>query len=80
MAKVKVTRQPMPEQAPEERIKNFSEVPFGFSGETAMLEASRCLQCKKQPCVSGCPVSVKIPQFIKEVAEGNFDNAAKIIK
>lgn len=68
----KLPRNKMPEQKPEERNKNFLEVPLGYSPETAISEAKRCLQCKKPGCVSGCPVNVDIPAFIKLIAEGNF--------
>ncbi len=71
---------PMKSQDPEERINNFDEVPLGYSDEEAMQEAERCLQCKHQPCVDGCPVSVPIPQFIKKVKEGEFSKANEIIK
>ncbi len=80
MAKEKIPRQPMPEQAPQDRSKNFDEVPFGYSEETAMLEASRCLQCKKPRCVTGCPVNVDIPGFIAHVKEGRFLEAAVNLK
>jgi len=63
--RMSIPRQPMPEQKPEERAKNFLEVPFGYSTETAMLEAERCLQCKNRPCVEGCPVRVQIPGIYK---------------
>lgn len=63
---------PMPEQRPEERIHNFQEVPLGYSPEMAIAEASRCVQCKKKQCISGCPVQIDIPGFIKLIAEGNF--------
>jgi len=76
----KIPRQPMPEQAPAERVKNFNEVPLGYSDETARLEASRCLQCKKPPCVAGCPVGVDIPGFIREIAGGDFLKSVGIIK
>ncbi|MCA1787646.1 MAG: dihydropyrimidine dehydrogenase, partial [Desulfobacteraceae bacterium] len=59
--KEKIPRQPMPEQAPEVRRRNFEEVPLGYSPETAVKEAQRCLQCKKPACVTGCPVEVDIP-------------------
>jgi glutamate synthase (NADPH/NADH) small chain len=75
-----IPRQPMPEQPPKDRIKNFEEVPFGLTPEQAVLEAKRCLQCKKPRCVDGCPVGVNIPAFIKLVAEGKFDEACKKIK
>lgn len=71
---------PMPEQNPNERIKNFLEVALGYTEEMAVEEAQRCLQCKHRPCVSGCPVNVKIPDFIKLVAEGKFQEAYEKIK
>ncbi len=75
-----IPRQKMPEQDPKTRSKNFKEVPLGFSPETAMIEASRCLFCKKQPCVNGCPVEIDIPGFIKLISEGQFLEAAKKMK
>jgi len=78
--KEKVPRQKMPEQNPQKRIHNFEEVPFGYSEETAMTEAKRCIQCKKPGCVGGCPVDVKIPEFIKEISEGRFIEAALKLK
>ena len=72
-------KNPMPSQAPDVRNKNFSEVALGYSEETAIDEAQRCLNCKNMPCVSGCPVKIHIPAFIKEVAEGNFEKAYEII-
>jgi len=76
----KIPRQGMPEQAPDERIKNYKEVPLGYSEETAMLEAQRCIQCKKPLCVEGCPVNIDIPGFIREIKDGNFTEAIKVIK
>lgn len=73
-------KHPMPEQAPQERVKNFNEVPFGYDAETAMKEAARCLQCKEAKCVEGCPVEVDIPDFIKLVVEGKFDEGIKKLK
>ncbi|MEG1875303.1 MAG: NADPH-dependent glutamate synthase, partial [Angelakisella sp.] len=70
---------PMPEQPAQVRNHNFSEVSLGYSAETAMEEAARCLHCKNRPCVSGCPVGVPIPEFIGEVAKGNFAEAYEII-
>ena len=78
--KQKIPRQPMPEQEALVRARNFDEVPFGYSPETAMLEASRCLQCKKPKCIEGCPVDVKIPEFIALIAEGDFSGAARKLK
>lgn len=69
----------MPVQRPDVRNKNFSEVALGYTKEQAMDEAQRCLNCKNRPCVSGCPVRIDIPDFIKEVAEGNFEKAYEII-
>jgi glutamate synthase (NADPH/NADH) small chain len=77
---VKKEKHKMSEQDPKERIKNFNEVPFGYSPETAIEEAKRCLQCKNRPCTVGCPVEVDIPEFIKEIAEGNFDKAVEVLK
>jgi glutamate synthase (NADPH/NADH) small chain len=70
----------MPEQPPEERVRNFDEVPHGLRPEQAQLEASRCLQCKKPACVQGCPVAIDIPDFIGHIAEGEFDAAVASLK
>ncbi len=78
--RVKVPRQPMPEQKPEERVKNFKEVPHGLTPELAQIEASRCLDCKKPLCIAGCPVEVDIPGFIKLIMDGDFSGAARKIK
>jgi len=75
-----IPRQKMPEQDPLERAGNFDEVPYGFSPETAVLEARRCLDCKKVQCVINCPVEIDVPGFIKLVAEGKFLEAAQKIK
>jgi len=72
-----VSRQAMPEQVPEIRRRNFAEVPTGYTAETAVIEASRCLQCKKPSCVEGCPVNVDIPGFIARIAEGDFKGAIR---
>lgn len=69
----------MPRQSPEERRNNFLEVASGYTKEMAMEEATRCLNCKHKPCVSGCPVHIEIPSFIKEVVSGNFEGAYDII-
>ena len=74
-----VPRQSMPEQDPQVRRTNFKEVPLGYSEETAVMEAKRCLQCKKPSCVLGCPVEVDIPGFIQQIADGNFDEAIRVI-
>ena len=69
----------MPTQAPEVRAHNFNEVALGYDQETALAEASRCLNCKNRPCVSGCPVNIHIPEFIAKVKEGDFEAAYQII-
>ncbi|MFC1724278.1 NADPH-dependent glutamate synthase [candidate division KSB1 bacterium] len=76
----KIPRQKMTEQEPKVRAKNFKEVPLGYSPETAMLEASRCIQCKRPFCVEGCPVEIEIPAFVKLISEGKFAEAAIKIK
>ena len=80
MANMSLTKVPMPEQDPNVRNKNFEEVALGYTPEMAIEEATRCLNCKNKPCVSGCPVQVKIPEFIALVAEGKFIEAAAKIK
>ena len=74
-----VTRQKPQEQDPLERARNFDEVSFGFTPEQAVAEARRCLHCKKPMCVTQCPVSIKIPDFIAAVAREDFAEAARII-
>jgi glutamate synthase (NADPH/NADH) small chain len=78
--RVKIPRQSMPEQDPQVRSKNFDEVPLGYTEEQALLEASRCLHCKKPFCVSGCPVDIDIPGFIELINEKDFTGAARKIK
>ncbi|SHF29502.1 glutamate synthase (NADPH/NADH) small chain [Desulfofundulus australicus DSM 11792] len=73
-------KHPMPSQDPRERIRNFNEVALGYDEETAVAEAKRCLQCKKEPCRQGCPVEVDIPAFIRLVAQRDFAGAIKKIK
>jgi glutamate synthase (NADPH/NADH) small chain len=75
-----IPRQSMPEQPPEVRVHNFDEVPLGYAAAQAVLEASRCLQCKKPKCVEGCPVAVAIPDFIGLIKEEKFAEAARKIK
>ncbi|NNJ28548.1 NADPH-dependent glutamate synthase [Lacrimispora defluvii] len=70
---------PVREQDPKVRATNFKEVCLGYNEEEAREEASRCIQCKNPKCVKGCPVSINIPGFIKEVEEGNIEEAAKVI-
>lgn len=69
------TKNPMPSQAPNVRNKNFDEVALGYTEETAIDEAKRCLNCKNRPCMSGCPVNVQIPDFIERIANGDFKGA-----
>ncbi len=70
--KEKTPRQPMPEQEPKARARNFEEVPYGYGPEAAVKEAERCLQCKNPACVDGCPVAVDIPGFINLIKQGEF--------
>lgn len=70
----------MPCQDPQVRAKNFEEVALGYTEETAVIEAERCLECKKEPCRDGCPVQVPIPQFIAKVKERDFAGAIKTLK
>lgn len=79
MANMTLTKTPMPEQDPQVRAHNFQEVTLGYTPEMAMEEAARCLGCKKPKCVEGCPVNVRIPEFIGKVAEGDFKAAYEII-
>ena len=73
-------KNPMPTQAPEVRCRNFNEVAEGYSQETAVDEAMRCLNCKHMPCVAGCPVNIHMPEFIAKVREGDFEAAYQIIQ
>ena len=70
---------PMPSQEPNVRNHNFDEVALGYTEEMAIGEAKRCINCKNKPCVSGCPVNVRIPEFIAKVAEGEFEAAYEIL-
>jgi glutamate synthase (NADPH/NADH) small chain len=72
--------QDIPEQDPLERRSNVSEVALGYTETQARLEAMRCLQCKKMPCIKGCPVAIRIRDFIAAIAEGDYDEALAIIK
>ncbi|MEG1633362.1 MAG: NADPH-dependent glutamate synthase [Oscillospiraceae bacterium] len=75
----RMTKHPMPEQEPNIRNKNFNEVSLGYTAEIAKQEALRCLSCKDPQCVQGCPVNVKIPEFIAKIKEGEFDEAYEVI-
>ncbi len=79
MPNMSLEKNKMPEQAPDVRNKNFQEVALGYTEEQAVDEAQRCLHCKKMPCVQGCPVNIKIPEFIAKVAEKDFEGAYQII-
>lgn len=70
----------MPEQPPEKRIKNFNEVPLGYTEDQAVEEASRCIKCKNKPCVEGCPVEIEIPEFIDLIAQRKFLEAIRKMK
>lgn len=71
---------PMPEQDPAERVNNVREVPLGYTAETAIAEATRCLQCKTPFCVDGCPVNIDIPGFVQAVEDGDFKEGIRILK
>ena len=79
MANMTLTKTPMPEQDPQIRARNFKEVALGYTPEQAIEEAGRCLKCKNPKCVEGCPVNVRIPEFIAKVQEGDFKAAYEII-
>ena len=78
-ANMSLNRNPMPAQEPEIRAHNFDEVALGYSEETAIDEAMRCLSCKNMPCVNACPVKINIPAFISEIKNGEFEKAYDII-
>ena len=80
MPNMRMDKNPMPEQAPDVRNKNFLEVTTGYTPEMAVDEANRCLNCKHKPCMNGCPVSVKIPEFISLMKDGDFEGAYQKIK
>lgn len=79
MPNMSLKKNEMPTQDPNVRNKNFDEVALGYTKEQAIDEAQRCLNCKTKNCVGGCPVNIDIPGFIKEVAEGRFEEAYKVI-
>ncbi len=79
MANMTPVKTPMPNQAPEVRAHNFEEVALGYTEEMARQEAERCLNCKNPRCVQGCPVNVRIPEFIAKVAAGDYEAAYEII-
>ncbi len=79
MANMCPTKTPVTEQDPKIRARNFKEVCLGYTEDEAVNEAKRCLNCKNKPCMSGCPVGVRIPEFIEKVANREFEEAYKII-
>ena len=79
MPNMRLTKNPMPSQEPEVRNGNFLEVALGYTAEMAIDEAQRCLNCKNKPCQNGCPVQIDIPEFIAEVAKGDFEAAYQIV-
>ncbi|MBN1884796.1 MAG: NADPH-dependent glutamate synthase [Candidatus Krumholzibacteriota bacterium] len=78
--RLQIPPQEMPQQDAKERVRNVREVPLGYSEEQARTEATRCLQCKKAPCVRGCPVEIDIPSFVKAIHDGDFRRAVNVIK
>ena len=79
MPNMSLAKNPMPSQDPQVRNKNFDEVALGYTKEQAIDEAQRCLNCKNPFCMKGCPVMVHIPEFIAQIAAGNFEEAYQII-
>ena len=79
MPNMSPVKNPMPSQEPEVRKRNFKEVATGYTADIAIDEANRCLSCKNMPCVGGCPVNIKIPEFIKKIKEGDFEGAYSVI-
>jgi glutamate synthase (NADPH/NADH) small chain len=75
-----LVRREMPKQLPEIRSHNFSEVALGYAVDTAVEEASRCIQCPKPKCVENCPVEINIPGFIKAIAERDFKRGIQVLK
>jgi glutamate synthase (NADPH/NADH) small chain len=78
--RAKIQRVIMPQRDPMERNRDFNEVPVGLSQEQAMTEAKRCLDCPTPTCISGCPVNINIPGFVKEIENGKFLEAARVLK
>jgi len=78
--KIDLNRVSMPKQTPDERIYNFDEVAQGYQYDQALIEAKRCLNCPKKPCVEGCPVGVDIPEFIQEIVNEKMEQALAILK
>ncbi|MEG2003815.1 MAG: dihydropyrimidine dehydrogenase, partial [Clostridia bacterium] len=79
MPNLSLKQNEMPAQAPQIRNKNFFEVTLGYTKEQAIDEAKRCLNCKNMPCVSGCPVCINIPEFIRHIVDEDFEGAYDVI-
>ncbi|MBP1734829.1 MAG: gltD [Deltaproteobacteria bacterium] len=79
-SKIDTNRRDMPKQSPEMRRYNFNEVAFGYTEELAIAEASRCLQCKKPRCKTGCPVEIDIPDFISFIVKRDFRGGIRKLK
>ena len=79
MANMSLKKNEMPSQDPNVRNKNFLEVALGYTEEQALDEAARCLNCKNHPCVDGCPVNVRIPEFIQKIVEKDYEGAYQVI-
>ncbi|MBQ1887376.1 MAG: NADPH-dependent glutamate synthase [Firmicutes bacterium] len=79
MPNMSLKKNPMPSQEPDVRNKNFKEVAIGYTEEIALDEAARCLNCKNHPCISGCPVEINIPGFIKKITEKDYEGAYQVI-
>ena len=80
MPKLNLNRVSMPKQIPKTRIRNFDEVALGYEAALSQSEASRCIQCPKQPCIGGCPVGINIPGFIKAIQDGDMTEAVRVLK
>jgi glutamate synthase (NADPH/NADH) small chain len=78
--RMKIPPQPMPQQDPAKRRRNINEVALGYTTEQAIVEATRCLQCKNAPCVQGCPVQIDIPGFIEAIARADFEGSAEVLR
>ena len=76
---MRLDKNEMPSQDPQVRNKNFLEVALGYTEEQALDEAARCLNCKNHPCVDGCPVNVRIPEFIQKIVEKDYEGAYQVI-
>jgi glutamate synthase (NADPH/NADH) small chain len=78
--RISIPRQSMPQQEGDKRIRNFNEVPLGYTARQAITEANRCIQCKKPTCIDGCPVHINIPEFIGFIAQSEFVHSIESMK